>query len=391
MTEQYERIARLIAGSVAGELSEEDRAELDRWRSASPENARLYAGLLDDARRAKAYELYLSFDSRVTFADVMARSRKQARRKTFLRMSRYAAALCIFAVAGAAVYLQLRPQCPAAVENTVWLVLPDGRTLDLGSVEEVADIGLPSGAVVDGHGALTYRAETMLMAEENFPVAEEEMIYHELVVGRQKEYRVTLPDGTRVQLNSDSRLRYPAGLRGEQRKVALAGEAFFLVARSEDTPFVVDAGLYEITVLGTEFNVSNYSDDPKSRTVLVSGEVSIRHLETGEEFRLHPDQSFVMETSGHAPHVEDVDASRYTAWKEGQFRYYEERLEVIMNMIGRCYDIEVEYKEESLKDLQISLFADRYASIDPLLQIFNEHGRINVRINKNRLHISRGR
>ena len=85
-----------------------------------------------------------------------------------------------------------------------------------------------------------------------------------------------LPDGTHVYVNAGSQLSFPAVFSGEKREVYLTGEAFFDVHKDKEHPFIVNTPDIEIMVTGTEFNVSSYSDDNFTQTVLVEGAVSVR-------------------------------------------------------------------------------------------------------------------
>lgn len=381
--DKYYGISRLIARSVIGEATEEETAELRHWRSLSPRNERLYEELLDMNRRTAARDLYFSFDGKTSVGEIIGRNNERIRRKRILRISRYAAVVCVIAAAWvAANYFKADTAGRQTVSN-VQLVLPDGTSIDLNS--EKGEIG------PDDAARIAVNREGVLLYDESRSGAGGHTVYNELIVGRAGEYQVRLPDGTHVWLNSGSRLRYPVAFGGHARKVELEGEAYFDVVRDESAPFVVDAGAYEVTVLGTQFNVSNYKDDPGSRTVLVEGAVAVREPVTGEELLLRPGQSFVMNASDGTFRVEDVDVRRYVAWKDGRFRFYEERLDVIMNVVSRCYDVEVVYDDDELKDVRMTLFTDRYQAVDPLIDVFNEHGKINIRRDGDILYIKKGR
>ena len=97
-----------------------------------------------------------------------------------------------------------------------------------------------------------------------------------LVIGRGGEYSVMLADGTKVHLNSDSKLRYPVTFTRSERRVYLEGEAYFEVSRDERHPFIVEGKDFAVQVLGTSFNISNYKDDDVSRVVLLEGSVQVK-------------------------------------------------------------------------------------------------------------------
>lgn len=93
-----------------------------------------------------------------------------------------------------------------------------------------------------------------------------------LTTRHDKEFWMTLPDGTRVHLNGNSRLSYPLAFKGDLREVALVGEAYFIVAKDKDHPFIVHTADGDIKEYGTEFNVSTHGTN--TEVVLVTGSLS---------------------------------------------------------------------------------------------------------------------
>ena len=112
---------------------------------------------------------------------------------------------------------------------------------------------------------LRYGGETSIAGKET---------YNELIVPPSGEYVVELADGTKVFLNSESRLRYPTAFLGAERRVELSGEAYFVVAK-EERSFIVETRLEEVKVFGTEFNVMAYEDEEFFQTTLVKGSVGV--------------------------------------------------------------------------------------------------------------------
>ncbi|SMO71318.1 FecR family protein [Fodinibius sediminis] len=97
----------------------------------------------------------------------------------------------------------------------------------------------------------------------------------EVEVGRGQRLNLTLGDGTRVVLNSGSMLRYPPQFREAIREVELEGEAYFDVARNESEPFIVHTAKASVRVLGTEFNISAYSEKVDVEVVVAEGRVAV--------------------------------------------------------------------------------------------------------------------
>src|SRR5690606_4885023 len=101
----------------------------------------------------------------------------------------------------------------------------------------------------------------------------EKVAENTLIVPKGGQYKVILPDGTAVWMNSDSKLVYPVRFDGKMRKVTLWGEAYFDVAKNAAQPFVVKADDVEIKVFGTQFNIRTYDDDGGTSATLIEGRI----------------------------------------------------------------------------------------------------------------------
>lgn len=166
--------------------------------------------------------------------------------------------------------------------------------------------------------------------------------YNTLVTPRGGQYKVTLPDGTRVWLNSATKLQYPVAFTGGTRKVELSGEAYFEVAKNSRQPFTVAADGMNVDVLGTDFNINAYSDEDSVRTTLVHG--AVRLANKGETLEIHPGQQGSVARSGKKIVVSRPDVEEVVAWKNGEFIFYSQPLQVVMRQISRWYDVDIEYR-----------------------------------------------
>ncbi len=162
------------------------------------------------------------------------------------------------------------------------------------------------------------------------------------------QYQIILSDGTKVWLNSDSRLSYPVQFNKNNRVVELEGEGYFEVAKDHQRPFVVNSEGQKVEVLGTHFNVHAYKDENTIKTTLIEGSVRISPGSSEPEGRepviLQPgQQAFVAPKSGRI-HVNYVNTEEATDWKDGLFLFNNEPLESIMKRLSHWYNIEVTYR-----------------------------------------------
>lgn len=359
----------LIDKSLHGELSSQEQKNLDRWLGESPSHRRLYARIsagedlsLDEEglRRALA-----------DFEEGMRRSRRRRR----MRWSYAAAALIPFA---AAVYLLVPRTAPPADQPAI---VP-GHT--------VATITLPSGRVVEmaNPGAQIVESGDTLAVVDGGDVIYESLsggdgINATLNVPRGGEFDLTLPDGTRVWLNSDSHLTYPAAFGQGPRRVELRGEAYFSVSPDPERPFTVVTGGYDIVVTGTQFNVRCF-EAGQTVTTLVEGGVEIRY--DGAVTRLRPGQQSML-ADGRID-VREVQTEDYTAWREGYFNFPQQPLDGILQELARWYDIDVEYENPEAGQMRFVARFSRYAPIEQVMDILMRTRRVTLTLDGRCLTVS---
>lgn len=254
--------------------------------------------------------------------------------------------------------------------NRATLTLADGRTIPLSEVQD--------GIVISGD-QITYSDGTDLVPHmQTGPV---EMI--QLETPRGGTYQVTLPDGSRVWLNAASTLSYPTQfLPGEGRVVSLEGEAYFEVAQipadadsspdgHRNVPFLVESRGQVVKVLGTQFNINAYANEPVTSTTLVEGRVEVSALGSTSTQMLSPGTQAVLR--GSEIGTRKVDVSQYTAWKDGLFNIEGQSLRQVMQQLERWYDIEVAY-DGRVDDVIFRGKISRNTEFQEVLYIFRKMG-----------------
>lgn len=205
--------------------------------------------------------------------------------------------------------------------NRAMLTFSDGSSINLDENK--------SGIVVGD--SLTYDDGTAIPVEK-------ETKYATITTPNGGQYQVTLPDGSKVWLNAASSLRYPMEFTGGQRKVVFEGEGYFDITADEKHPFIVQTPTQEITVLGTEFNVIAYGNEPASSTTLVEGSVSVSQVSTDEKTVIKPGQQAI--STGGRLTVATVNVGDYTAWKDGLLMLNNADLPAVARQVERWYDVE---------------------------------------------------
>jgi transmembrane sensor len=154
----------------------------------------------------------------------------------------------------------------------------------------------------------------------------------------------TLPDGTKVWLNGNTSLSYPTYFKGNERIVELNGEAYFDVAPNKSTPFIVKTEDILIEAVGTEFNCLTFKNAHTHQFLLTEGKVNILQ-ENNKGKRsiittLTPNKMAVYNKQTRKINVKKVDPLKYIAWKEGKIIFENDKLENILTILERWYNVE---------------------------------------------------
>lgn len=164
---------------------------------------------------------------------------------------------------------------------------------------------------------------------------------------------ITLPDGTKVWLNSHTRLSYPLDYGQKVRTVRLAGEAYFEVAKDKKHPFVVKAGEMEVEALGTAFNVKAYDEDNHIIATLFEG--SIRTEANHKTTLLQPNQSVCFDRNRRQIEVHSPENPSYARmWRDNELAFNGETLRDIAVLLNRLYNIEVKFESDKIKNYRFS-------------------------------------
>ena len=175
--------------------------------------------------------------------------------------------------------------------------------------------------------------------------------YHTLEVPRGGEYFIELSDGTKIWINSDSKLKYPVEFMGQRRNIELIGAAYFEVAHNSDKPFIVTSGTKRVEVLGTSFNISSYEPDDFIMTTLVEGQVKVENsLNEQNSIHLKPNQQSILDKKTGLIESKEVKVDEYVAWQTGWFRFNDKPISQIMVALARWYDLEVQFENENISN-----------------------------------------
>lgn len=202
---------------------------------------------------------------------------------------------------------------------------------------------------------------------------DQKLAYNYLTIPRGGGFFVQLSDGTKIFLNSDSKLKYPVTFNeGEARKVELIyGEAYFEVSPSSKhsgDSFKVFTKNQEVHVLGTHFNVKAYKEERLISTTLIEGKVKVNNGLNA--VLLAPNQKAIVSNETKFIEVLNVDVSHEVAWVKGLLSFNEAPLEEIMQTLSRRYNVEVIFESEAIKKYKFTGILETKTALKEILKFF---------------------
>ena len=386
MKEAFE-IARIIQKSLKGKLSESEERQLSGWRKVSDENERAFQRMISEDFYTIGMEKLEMYDSRVAYGRFLQKKYQQRRKRRFLiNMARVAAVALPFVIA-LVLYVGLnreeeqmvRPSLASNIlpgTSKAVLTLANGQMIPLGKEATDSTI-ITDGTQISASGSgVTYASG----------VESESVVYNKLEIPRGGEFCLTLSDGTRVWLNSETSIQYPVAFGAKERRVFVQGEAYFEVAKDANKPFTVQFMSSSVTVLGTSFNIRAYPEEKRSQTTLAEG--SVRIYSPGSSMLLKPgEQAEVSALSGEMV-KQEVEVKNFTSWKDGRFVFEQQPLEDIMRTLERWYDIRVVFKDEEAKRISLSGDLRRYDNFSRVVEMLGLTGDARFEIKGNDVYIT---
>ncbi|GGC13082.1 iron dicitrate transporter FecR [Parapedobacter defluvii] len=332
-----EEILDLLARYEAGVCSEKETATLEQWFATQLHN-HTWEWENETERQLVKRAMQRHIESQLF-------PKKISPVFTLKRIAT-AAAILIFCATAIGIYLIRRSSGPveqfyisqavAPGSNAAQLTLADGKTIWLddaqtGTVYNQGGIAITKLA----NGGIDYQVD------HRFAKGATNEGNNTISVPRGGQYQITLPDGTKVWLNSATTLTYPVVFAGHERRVSLTGEAYFEVAKNKAMPFEVNANGTHILVTGTEFNVAAYADEKMVKTTLVTGRVEVAC--GSQKTILNPGQQ-ALSSSHSSIQTKDIDTDYAIAWVNGDFLFEDQDIRTIMKDIARWYNVDVVFE-----------------------------------------------
>lgn len=375
-------ISRLIIRSFQQELDETGKCELTSWLNEDPRNQALYNDLLQKnlkERKQKIEQLHPKESWRQLERQIPFR-----RNIRYFSIFKYAAIFLLILSTGVFYYSQRfttdKPTSPAI---TATPPVP-GNAKAVLTLESGKEIALTNGQNFCLHQDANIRifnTDNTLKINISDSIVTLKENYATLSVPKGGEYQIVLSDGSKVWLNSDSRLRFPSPFTGDKRTVFLEGEAYFEVTHDPQKPFIVSTEDMNIRVLGTKFNVKAYAEDEAIYTTLVAGSVETSSKQSSNSVRLIPNEQCVYLPADDRMETRKIDPQTFLGWVQGRFIFENETLEEILKQLGRWYDTEIFYQNPQVAKYRFTGNVDRFDQISTLLHMIEKTYPVSFTIN----------
>lgn len=385
-------IAALIRKSISGEITLEEKRQLEDWLNESARHRELF-DKYNNPDFLSSIDLGKDMvESQEAYSNFMQRL-KPAKPVRRIVWNRYVAAAALIAfVCASAIFVYMydggKPHSPSGLavvdvrqtdtvpsdSTDILLITASGEKIPVQSSQKMLSVS--SGSIKIGGQSIG--------EEGQVKAAHTEVVYNTLKILRGKRFKMQLSDGTLVWLNADSEITFPSSFDGKERKVMAKGELFFDVAENKSHPFIVETPIGKIRVLGTAFNVHCYKDE-MPMTTLVRGKIAYSLgkdsviLSPGQQCRVKDNKLSVRE----------VDTYEYVSWIDEVLVFKDKELNEILNTLSRLYDVEIYYENPELKRLPFTGSFKQYEHLDKIIRMIEDCGLIRIKQDGKTLTISK--
>ncbi|PIB29654.1 hypothetical protein BFP77_05770 [Maribacter sp. 4U21] len=379
------KIEKLIVKYFSGFITREEWHELNEWVKNSHER-KLFS---EYVRINYAIDDIMSeFNTERTKKTILERIQKdknfKAKNKRF-RIFKYAAAIIVFVSLGILYQTDFfTKNSDKSMPQTV-----DEITLELqdGSLQ-VLEKNQPH-EVVDSEGSVIGVYKNNRLVYQNTSSDKDNQKQNLLTVPYGKRLEIEFSDGTIAYLNAGSSIKYPIRFgKSTARNVVLSGEAFFEVSRDTLRPFVVStANNFDVKVLGTKFNISNYPEDQTTDVVLVEGSVGLHSDNLEADVILEPGLKGSFDRLKGKISTKPVITKVYTSWINGELIFRNMTFDNLLKKLERHYNVTIINQNSEFSNKRLNAnFGDE--PIEIVLKYFKNTYGIAYTINKNTIIIN---
>lgn len=366
-----EELIQILMRISSGEASDEDIHLYNNWCNSFQGESKS----IDDFEQIKA-NMLMEIEKQTHYQTRTSQTR------LLPRIGIAAASIIIILLVGSYIYLHSGKQSEtprmaikdvAPGGNKAILTLGNGQTISLDSIHN-GQLAALAGSNISKpqNGLLVYSAENN---------NSEAVQYNTLSTPRGGQYKLVLPDGTKVWLNAASSIKYPTTFKGTDRTVTITGEAYFEVIHNAQKPFRVTVKNQTIEDIGTEFDVNAYGDEAVIKTTLLQG--SVRVMKGNSFVVLQPGQQAIVSDNSDDINIQEVNASNKAAWINGFVSMDKVGVKEFMNQLSRWYNVDIEY-QGTIPNKKYGGLINRNTNLSDVLFALKASG-INTRLEGNKI------
>ncbi|WP_455639942.1 FecR family protein [Parabacteroides sp.] len=223
-------------------------------------------------------------------------------------------------------------------------------------------------------GSVSVNSENVNVEEEK--KEEEVQSFNQLIVPIGKRSSITFMDGSKIWVNSGSKVIYPAKFADNKREIFVEGEIFLDVVHDDDRPFIVKTRKMEIRDLGTQFCVSAYDNEASSNVVLVEGVVEVQ-AKGDKKNRLAPNQLYLYDNNKEESSIHNVDINYYVAWKDGYYQFKRQKMGIVLKKLCKYYGVKISW-DEKVDELTCSGKLDLKEDLEEVFHILQKAAPIEI-------------
>ena len=213
--------------------------------------------------------------------------------------------------------------------------------------------------------------------------------WHTIAIGDESVRMITLPDSTKVWLNSHSSLSYPE--KFTQRFVKISGEVFFEVKPDSERLFVVETSALQIRVTGTSFNIKDRPEMNNLQITLTEGAIDL-YIDEQLLASMFPGQQSVFNYYDQQIALLPVNTDLYTSWRMGLVMFEKAYMPDILKGLEETYQIRIVYNvDQSLSNRQYNFVFRKNQPIETVLEMLKFVAPVTYKINENEIFVNENR
>jgi hypothetical protein len=366
-----EEIQTLIIAEITGDITDQEKVYLYKIISENEHARHWYDDMhkfMDDAAVVKSKN---ELGNRIRLEDMMVHG-SLTRNRNLGRIGLSVAAMLVVVFIGT--YVSIRPkesnekESVSAKQGGVNLVMADGKVINL----EKQDTTLHTGSIAlnNKNNTLTYSAISDLSSGRGI-----------INVPAGRFYNLVLSDGSKVTLNSATKIEFPFVFTGNTREISITGEAYLDVAKGSNKPFLVHLPTSTIEVLGTTFNVNTY--DEQEKVSLITGKVRFETVD--DKITLAPGNEISC-VKGKSLAVTPFNQEEVLSWINGIYIFHNNTLEDVAKVVDRWYGVKLVLSNQ-VRRKHFYGFLDRNQPIQDFLEKLKFVNEVEYQIKGNVIHI----